>query len=83
MSVISAMNLGVQGIHKGMNGLRQNAQQISSSNIHNDITSDSSDVDDIAEPLIDLKLNKLQVEMSAKVVQTASEMIGTMLDIKA
>jgi hypothetical protein len=30
-----------------------------------------------------MNLNKLEVEMSAKVVKTASDMIGTLLDITA
>lgn len=87
MSTISAMNLGVQGIQNGMNGLRQNAQQIASSNIRNDIDTGTpervQDSDDVAGALVDMKLNKLEVEISAKVVQTASDMIGTLLDIKA
>ena len=79
MSTVSAMNLGVQGINKGMNGLRQNAQQIASANI----PEQASGINDVTDPLVDMKLNKLEVEMSAKVVQTASDMIGTLLDIKA
>ncbi len=77
MSTISAMSIGMQGIQKGMDGLRQNAQQIASS-----VTSNSSG-NDIAAPLIDMNLNKLEVELSAKVVKSASDMIGTLLDITA
>lgn len=86
MSTIDTMNLGVQGINKGMNGLRQNAQQIAHANVRDEAASGDRNwagVDDVAEPLVDMKLNKLEVEMSAKVVQTASDMIGTLLDIKA
>lgn len=86
MSIIEAASLGVQGIHKGMNGLRQNAQQIAHANVRDAAPSGERDwagVDDVAEPLVEMKLNKLQVEISAKVVQTASDMIGTLIDIKA
>ena len=83
MSTISAMNIGIQGIQKGMNGLRQNAQSIADSNISNSATTSSADVNDVTAPLVDMNLNKLEVEMSAKVVKTASDMIGTLLDIKA
>ncbi len=72
MSTISAMNLGIQGIQKGMDGLRQNAQQIA-----------SNTTGDVTNSLIGMNLNKLEVEMSAKVVKTASDMIGTLLDITA
>lgn len=78
MSTISAMNLGIQGIQKGMDGLRQNAQQIASNTSSNDVSGG-----DISASLIDMNLNKLEVEMSAKVVKTASDMIGTLLDITA
>lgn len=78
MSTISAMNLGIQGIQKGMDGLRQNAQQIASNTSSNDISGG-----DVSASLIDMNLNKLEVEMSAKVVKTASDMIGTLLDITA
>ena len=72
MSTISAMDLGIQGIQKGMDGLRQNAQQIA-----------SNTTGDVTNSLIGMKLNELEVEMSAKVVKTASDMIGTLLDITA
>ena len=77
MSTIPAMNIGIQGIQKGMDGLRQNAQQIAS-NLTN-----RNNSDDIVTPLIDMNLNKLEVELSAKVVKSASDMIGTLLDITA
>ncbi len=77
MSTIPAINIGIQGIQKGMDGLRQNAQQIASS-----VTSNSGG-NDIAAPLIEMNLNKLEVELSAKVVKSASDMIGTLLDITA
>jgi hypothetical protein len=83
MSTIPTMNIGIQGIQNGMNGLRQNGQQIASSTIRNDATTSSPDVSDVTHPLVEMKLNALQVEASAKVVKTASDMIGTLLDIKA
>lgn len=79
MSSIPAMNSGIQGIQTGMNGLRKNAQQIASANI----PQQAPDINDVTDPLVEMKLNKLEVEASAKVVQTASDMIGTLLDIKA
>lgn len=81
MSTISAMNLGIQGIQNGMNGLRRDAQQIASANSGSG--EQPAGVDDVTKSLVDMKLNKLEVEMSAKVVQTASDMIGTLIDIKA
>ena len=77
-NTISAANLGLQGMQKGMKGIQQNAQQIASSNVEK-----GAATQDVAQPLVEMKLNKLQVEASAKVVQASSDMIGTLLDIKA
>ena len=88
MSTISSMNLGVQGINKGMNGLRQNASDIAGLNKTSPVdggqaTAPAVGVKEATDSLVDMKMNRLQVEMSAKVVQTSSDMIGTLLDVKA
>ena len=84
---VSAMNLGLQGIQRGMNGLNQNAHQIANAKSSTDTSAEAAKpntgVNDLTDSLDNMKLNKLQVEMSAKVVQTSSDMIGTLLDIKA
>lgn len=84
---ISAMNLGLQGIQRGMNGLNQNAHKIANANNSTDTSAEASKlntgVNGLTDSLVNMKLNKLQVEMSAKVVQTSTGMIGTLLDIKA
>ena len=86
-NTISAMNLGVQGINKGMDGLRQNAHDIAAANKLNDVSGQNLEqtpgVNDVTESLVGLTENRMQVEASAKVVQAASDMIGTIIDIKA
>ena len=88
-NTISAMNLGIQGIQKGMDGLRKNAQDIAAVNTLNNINGQNPNqaqapgVNDITSSMIGLIENKLQIEASAKVVQTAADMIGTIIDIKA
>ena len=86
-STISAMNLGIQGINKGMDGLRKNAHDIATANKYNDVTGGNPEqapgVNDVTDSLVGMTMNKLQVEMSAKVVQTGVDMIGTLIDIKA
>ena len=82
MSSIPAFDSGLQSIQKGMNGLNKNAHEIA--NAKSGVTSaDNPGVNDVTEPLIDMKMNKLQVEMGAKVVQASSDMLGTLIDIKA
>ena len=80
MSSIPAIHTGIQGIQRGMDDLRQNAQKIASASVHQD---QGPAVGQITDALVNLKLNELQVDASAEVVQAASDMIGTLLDIKA
>lgn len=78
MSGIPALASGVMGIQKGLDGLNRDAAQIASAR---QMKSDSST--DLAGPLTDLTVNKLQVAASAKVVKAADETIGTLLDVLA
>lgn len=81
MSTLSAMDLGLAGIQTGMNGLRRDAQQIATAPTGGD-TARPASLDDATDALVDLTANRLQVEMSAKVIQTSADMIGSLLDIK-
>lgn len=78
MSGIPALSSGVMGIQKGLDGLDRDAAQIASAGqLRKDSTAD------IAKPLTNLTLDKLQVAVSAKVVKTADETLGTLLDVLA
>jgi len=86
MSTIPAFDSGLQSIQKGMNGLKKNAHEIA--NARSGTAADNNPaqapgVHDVTEPLVDMKMNELQVKMGAKVVQASSDMIGSLLDIKA
>jgi len=86
MSSIPALDSGLQSIQRGTNGLKKNAHDIA--NAKNGAATDNSPtraagVSDVTEPLIDMKMNKLQVEIGAKVVQASSDMMGSLIDIKA
>lgn len=86
MSTIPAFDSGLSSIQKGMNGLKKNAHEIANANsgaAANNSPAQAPGVNDVTEPLIDMKMNKLQVEMGAKVVQASSDMIGSLIDIKA
>lgn len=78
MSSISALHSGIQGIHQGLRDLDRNAARIASKDQFT-----AQNASNVAEPLVDLELNKLQVAASAKVVKTVDETIGTILDITA
>ena len=85
MNSISAMNLGIQGINKGMEGLKRNARDVASLGTNKDAAKpgEIADANSLTNTMVDMKSNKLQVEMSAKVVETASDMIGTIIDVTA
>lgn len=78
MSGIPALSSGVMGIQKGLDGLDRDAAQIANARqLQKDSTAD------LAKPLTNLTLDKLQVAVSAKVVKTADETLGTLLDVLA
>lgn len=78
MSSIPALSSGVMGIQRGLDGLNRDAAQIASAaQFKNEAPAD------LAQPLTHLILDKLQVAASAKVVKTAGETLGTLLDVLA
>ena len=93
MAVSPIMQAGVNGIQTGLKGLKRTAQDIADLNLDdraqpttdNVIRHDSptDKLADAAEAVVDLKVHKLQVEASAKVVQTADAVLGFLLDVRA
>lgn len=74
---VDAFGPALNGIHRGMQGLQQNAQQISSATTP---TKTEDAAGDIEKPMVEMISNERQVEASAKVVKTQDEMLGTLLD---
>jgi flagellar hook protein FlgE len=79
MDVGSVINQGLIGMQKSQSSMYQSAQQIAG------MAKESADVStqDLAENLVNLKVQQNVFDSSAKVVKTASDTIGTLLDIKA
>jgi len=81
---ISALNTGINGINQGLGNMRRNAsaiaQAINNSTDNNDAVTQPVDV---TSALVNLKMDTLQVQASAKVVETVHEMIGSLLDVTA
>ena len=78
MSSIPALSSGVMGIQKGLDGLNRDAAQIASAKQFK-----NESAANLAESLTNLKLDRLQVAASAKVVKTAGDTVGTLLDVLA
>jgi len=75
MSTIPALQSGISGIQSGIQSLNRNATKIAS----NETIQSGADLN---EPLVNMLLDKQQVQASAKVLETSSSMIGSILDIK-
>lgn len=69
---ISGMNSGLAGVQSGMTRLDNAAEKIAKGD------SDSLSPETLIEPMI----AENQVNASAKVIATADEMLGTLIDIK-
>ena len=76
MRIDSALNSGVQGF--------QLAEQIAdkASNRIARLNTPSGDKVKLPEELVNLKSAEVQAGASAKVIQTASDMMGTLIDIR-
>ncbi len=79
MDIGSVINQGLIGMQKSQSSLHQSAQQIAG------MAKDgaSASTQDLAENLVNLKVQQNMFDSSAKVVKTASDTLGTLLDIKA
>lgn len=63
----------VNGIQKGLSGLERNSAEIASARQQGGEASP-------LEPLLDSRLNQLQLEASVKVLKAADETLGSLLD---
>ncbi|HDT6075509.1 TPA: flagellar biosynthesis protein FlgE [Aeromonas veronii bv. veronii] len=76
MRIDSAFNSGVQGFQRAEQIADKAANQIARLN------TPSGDQVKVTDELVNLKVAELQAGASAKVVQTASDMMGTLIDIR-
>jgi len=79
MGVLSIQGSAVQGIQRGLDGVRRNAAEIASAEQLNQAGSET----DLASEMVNLEQNKVQVQANAKVVSAVDEMLGTIIDIRA
>lgn len=95
----SVFNIGVQGMLKSHNAIKQNADDIvksgvaaseamsgaaTSGAINNSVEAQGGDfIGDLTTSMVDMKVNQHVFDASAKIIKTADEMLGTVLDIKS
>lgn len=73
---IPALNAGINGINQGLGHLRRDASAIAQAVGSNQNT-------DIASALVNTKLDSLQIQASAKVVESVHDILGSLLDVTA
>ena len=78
--VDSVMATGMAGVHAGFQRANDAAQDIAQMATKESASGNA--INDVTEAVVDLKVSELQVEASAKVVQTADDMMGTLINIK-
>lgn len=79
MDIGSVINQGLIGMQKSQSSMFQSAQQIAGMAKEGANASPQ----DLAENLVNLKVQQNMFDSSAKVVKTASDTIGTLLNVKA
>lgn len=80
MNISTPLQTGLSGISRGL----ENLQEISS-DIARAGTTQPEDVEttvDLTQSMVDLKAQKLATQASAKVVATAEEVLGTLIDMR-
>ena len=78
------LNTGLKGMSAGVNGMKQAASEIAEFNVADAGARVSAPShDDMIDALTSLKIYQRQVEASARVVETADEVLGFLLDVHA
>ncbi len=79
MAINSATNSALQGIQRGVQGIRRNASNIASAQN----LSGQGPTKDITRSLVEMHENKLYTMANVSTLKTMDQVIGTLLDIKA
>jgi hypothetical protein len=78
MQITSALGNALYGIKKGLTEIDKNAAKVAGAETFN-----SPNAVDVARPLVELQVNKLQIEASAKVMKSVDETLGSLIDVTA
>lgn len=81
MDIGSLMSTGLQGMQVSQQRLQESATEIAAAGSKPAAAVEPAK--DLAEPLVQTKIDRLVFDASAKVVSTADEAVGTLLDTKA
>ena len=79
MAINSITGTALQGIQRGLQGLRRNASEIASAQNMNS----GAPSKNLTRSLVELHQNELYTTVNVKTLKTADQVIGTLLDVKA
>lgn len=79
MDIGSVLQTGVNGMRRSQSEIVKSADEIVRAGT---VERDDTTTLDIAEPIINLQIEQHLFDASAKIVETADSLLGTILDIK-
>lgn len=82
MDVGGILNTGVQGFQDATSRANKAAQDIASQSVE-DASQERVNQADLTSAIVDLKVAEIDARASVKVIETASDLVGTLLDVKA
>ena len=94
MEIQSALNSGIQGFQKAQSAADQaavdiaqnttlNSEQTSEVNTEVSLTPKSTELPDLNQAIVNLKVAEHQAKASSEVIQTADDTLGTLIDVTA
>ena len=81
-SSANALEIGLQGFQDAQSRVNQAAHEIASQEVTNS-SENSIDQKGLVNSLVDLKVAELDAKANVKVIQTANDLVGSLLDIRA
>jgi hypothetical protein len=78
MKIDGALSHAITGIQRGLSSARDHAAQIASKE-----TFENGSATGLAEPLVGLRADQLQVQASTQVLKAVDDMLGSLFDEKA
>ena len=81
MEINSALNIGVQGFQNAQSRATEAATEIASQSV-SETPEQADQTKDLTSSLVDLKVAETDANANAKVIQTASDVLGTIIDIE-
>lgn len=85
MDVGSVVNQGLIGMQRSQTSMAQSAQQIAEAGNNQRVNEQTNSLQsrDLAESLVNIRAQSQVFDSSARVVRSADETVGTLLDIRA